>query len=55
MHLLLEKESSMAGTSVKNENKYNALERKGRSKSRAARMANAGRAGSRTGGRKSHN
>ncbi len=42
----------MAGNSVKNKKKYNALKRKGMSKSRAARIANSGRASSRKGGRK---
>lgn len=43
----------MAGSSVKNKAKYRALKRKGMSKSRAARISNAGRAGSRRGGRQS--
>jgi hypothetical protein len=42
----------MAGNSVKNKKKYNALKRKGLSKSRAARIANSGRASSRKGGKK---
>jgi hypothetical protein len=40
----------MAGNSVKNKKKYQALKRKGMSKSRAARIANSGSAGSRRGG-----
>ena len=43
----------MAGASVKNKKKYRALKRKGMSKTRAAKIANAGKAGSRKGGRKS--
>lgn len=43
----------MAGSSVKNKRKYNALKRKGMSKGRAARSANSGKASSRKGGRKS--
>jgi hypothetical protein len=42
----------MAGNSIKNKPKYRALKRKGMSKSRAARIANAGKASSRKGGRK---
>jgi hypothetical protein len=42
----------MAGKSVKNKKKYRALKRKGMSKSRAARIANAGKSASRKGGRK---
>jgi hypothetical protein len=42
----------MAGKSVKNKRKYRALKRKGMSKSRAARIANAGKSASRKGGRK---
>ena len=41
----------MAGNSVKDKSKYRALKRKGMSKSRAARISNAGRAGSKRGGR----
>jgi hypothetical protein len=44
----------MAGNSVKNKKKYRALKRKGMSKSRAARIANSGKSGSRRGGRHSH-
>jgi hypothetical protein len=40
----------MAGNSVKNKKKYQALKRKGMSKSRAARISNSGTAGSRRGG-----
>lgn len=43
----------MAGKSVKNKRKYKALKRKGMSKSRAARIANAGKSASRKGGKKS--
>ena len=43
----------MAGKSIKNKDKYEALKRKGMSKSRAAAISNAGKAGSRKGGRKS--
>ena len=42
----------MAGNSVKNKRKYNALKRKGMSKGRAARIASSGKASSRKGGRK---
>jgi hypothetical protein len=45
-------EEPMAGNSVKNKKKYNALKRKGMSKGRAARIANSGRASSRKGGKK---
>jgi hypothetical protein len=44
----------MAGNSVKNKRKYKALKRKGMSKGRAARIANAGKSASRKGGRRSH-
>jgi hypothetical protein len=44
----------MAGKSVKNKKKYRALKRKGMSKTRAAKIANSGKKGSRKGGRKSH-
>jgi hypothetical protein len=40
----------MAGHSIKHKNKYEALKRKGMSKSRAARISNAGSSGSRKGG-----
>ncbi len=43
----------MAGASVKNKKKYRALKRKGMSKTRAAKIANAGKSASRKGGRKS--
>jgi hypothetical protein len=43
----------MAGKSIKNKEKYEALKRKGMSKSRAAAISNSGKAGSRKGGRKS--
>ena len=42
----------MAGKSIKNKGKYKALKRKGMSKSRAARISNAGKKASRKGGRK---
>jgi hypothetical protein len=42
----------MAGKSVKNKRQYRALKRKGMSKSRAARISNAGKAGSRKGGKR---
>ena len=42
----------MAGKSVKNKSKYKALKRKGMSKARAARIANAGKSASRKGGKK---
>ena len=42
----------MAGSSIKNKRKYKALKRKGMSKSRAARIANAGKSASRKGGKK---
>lgn len=42
----------MAGKSIKNKRKYKALQRKGMSKTRAARIANAGKSASRKGGRK---
>jgi hypothetical protein len=44
----------MAGKSVKNKGKYQALKRKGMSKGSAARIANSGKAGSRKGGKNSH-
>lgn len=44
----------MAGNSVKNKKKYEALKRKGMSKSRAAAISNSGRSGSRKGGKHSH-
>ena len=40
----------MAGNSIKHKRQYEALKRKGMSKSRAARISNAGRSGSRKGG-----
>jgi hypothetical protein len=43
----------MAGKSIKNKRKYEALKRKGLPKSRAAAISNAGKAGSRKGGRES--
>jgi hypothetical protein len=43
----------MAGNSVKNKKAYRALKKKGMPKSRAAAISNAGRAGSRKGGKNS--
>jgi hypothetical protein len=45
-------ESPMAGKSIKNKRKYSALKRKGMSKTRAARISNAGKSASRKGGKK---
>ena len=42
----------MAGKSIKNKEKYEALKRKGMSKTRAAKISNAGKSASRKGGRK---
>jgi hypothetical protein len=39
---------------VKNKKKYKALKRKGMSKTRAAKIANSGKKGSRKGGKHSH-
>ncbi len=44
----------MAGKSIKDKSKYKALKRKGMSKTRAAKIANSGKAGSRKGGKRSH-
>jgi hypothetical protein len=44
----------MAGNSIKHKAKYKALRRKGMSKTRAAKISNAGTAGSKKGGRNSH-
>ena len=44
----------MAGKSIKNKKQYQALKRKGMSKTRAAKISNAGKAGSRKGGKRSH-
>ena len=44
----------MAGNSIKHKGKYEALKRKGIGKTRAAKIANSGRAGSRKGGERSH-
>jgi hypothetical protein len=41
------------GGNVKNRKQYEALKRKGMSKTRAAKITNAGKAGSRKGGKKS--
>jgi hypothetical protein len=43
----------MAGKSIKNKSKYEALKRKGMPKSRAAAISNAGKSASRRGGRES--
>jgi hypothetical protein len=48
------KKSSKGGGNTKNPKKYRALKRKGMSKTRAAKIANSGKAGSRKGGRNSH-
>lgn len=42
----------MAGKSIKNKKQYQALKRKGMSKTRAAKISNAGKSASRKGGRK---
>jgi hypothetical protein len=42
------------GKATKNPRKYRALRRKGMSKTRAAKITNAGKAASRRGGRRSH-
>lgn len=42
----------MAGKSIKNKRQYRALKRKGMSKSRAARISNAGKSASRKGGKR---
>ena len=44
----------MAGQSIKNKKQYKALKRKGMSKTRAAKISNSGKAGSRKGGKHSH-
>ena len=44
----------MAGKSVKDKSNYQALKRKGMSKTRAAKIANAGKSASRKGGKHSH-
>jgi hypothetical protein len=43
----------MAGKSIKHKKEYKALRRKGMSKTRAAKISNAGKKASRKGGRKS--
>ena len=48
-----DQEAVMAGKSIKNKRKYRALKRKGMSKTRAAKISNAGKSASRKGGRKS--
>jgi hypothetical protein len=45
---------SSRGGQVKDRDKYKALKRKGMSKTRAAKIANAGKEGSKKGGRRSH-
>jgi hypothetical protein len=45
-------DEAMAGKSIKHKKQYQALKRKGMSKSRAARISNAGKSASRKGGRK---
>ncbi len=47
------KKSNRRRNSIKNEKQYEALKRKGMSKERAAKISNAGKAGSRKGGKKS--
>ena len=42
----------MPGNSIKNKPKYKALKRKGMSKTRAAKISNAGKSASRKGGKK---
>jgi len=42
----------MPGNSIKNKKTYKALKRKGMSKTRAAKIANAGKSASRKGGKK---
>ena len=42
------------GGHVENRDKYEALRRKGMSKTRAAKITNSGKAGSKKGGRNSH-
>jgi len=42
----------MAGNSIKNKDQYKALKRKGMSKTRAAKISNAGKSASRKGGKK---
>jgi hypothetical protein len=42
----------MAGKSIKHKRQYKALKRKGMSKTRAAKISNAGKSASRKGGRK---
>ena len=41
----------MAGKSIKNKKQYQALKRKGMSKTRAAKISNAGKSASKKGGR----
>lgn len=42
----------MAGNSIKNKDKYEALKKKGMSKTRAAKISNAGRSASKKGGKR---
>lgn len=44
----------MAGNSIKHKKQYKALKRKGMSRTRAAKISNAGKAASKKGGRNSH-
>ena len=44
----------MAGKSIKHKAQYRALKRKGMSKTRAAKISNAGKKASRKGGKRSH-
>jgi len=48
------KAKKKAGGKIKNKKTYKALKKKGMSKTRAAKIANSGKAGARKGGRKSH-
>lgn len=50
----LEMPRTTAKGRVKNKKKYEALKRKGMSKTRAAKIANSGKKGSRKGGKHSH-
>ena len=43
----------MAGKSIKNKKQYQALKKKGMSKTRAAKISNAGKSAQRKGGKKS--
>ena len=48
------KAKKKAGGKIKNKKTYKALKKKGMSKTRAAKIANSGKAGARKGGRNSH-